>query len=496
MRRLLEPAVLLRILAPLVLLPVLGLAARPHALSDLMRQAGRARHFGSRSSLAAQLVQIAEFQPWRLELWEQAGLYALQGGDNETALRWLQQAEAAGRLSPTGYLYLGDAFSQAGDIESARGAWDAARSGVDAWEVQRHLLDLNQHAGDIDAVISNLQTLLDLRPTDVALRYRLGLHLAARQPEAALSHLAQVADLDASLKAQAEALISAIRTAQLQGDSAYTLLEAGRALASSGEWVLAAEAFHGAIQAAPDYAEAWAYLGEARQQTAVRGQGATATSLKAVGGQPSTGDASHNGLAELEKALALDPRSLAANTLLALYWQRQGDHEQAVEVLQAVTGYYPENYTLQAELGGALARTGELEDALQAYQKGVELAPRQAEPWRLLADFSVRYEYLLDEVGLPAARRAAMIAPDDPANSDVLGQALLLQGDLASAGRSFQRAVDLEPGYALAKVHLGLAYILQGDSRRAYRIWTAVSATIPGTPAAELAQRLLKNYYP
>ncbi len=495
MRRLLETPILLRILAPLILLPLLGLAARPHALDARQRQIGRARPFRSYSVLARGLTDVASYQPWRLELLEQAGLYAFQGGDTKTTLHLLERAASAGLLSQTGYLYLGDAYLHSGDTDAAMAAWEKARLGVGAEEITRRYLEVHLGVGDIPAVAADLQTLVELRPTDVRLRYQLGLHLAALQPESALPHLAQVADLDPALKPGAERLAGSIRTALLAGDPAYTLLESGRALASIGEWALAAEAFRGSIAAEPNYAEAWAYLGEATQQLAVYGspeiEGQTADS-----GPPSVASLAEYGLAELEKALQLDSNSLPANTLIALYWQRQGRYDLALEYLNRVTALFPDDPTLQAQLGSTLALSSDLEAALKAYRRGVELAPLQAEPWRLLAGFCVLHEYLLKEEGLPAARRAAALDPSDPANLDTLGQALLLLEDFSTSQRFFESALELDSGYAPAQVHLGLVYALQGDTQKAYRAWKSVSASSPGTPAAEQAERLIKNYFP
>ena len=208
------------------------------------------------------------------------------------------------------------------------------------------------------------------------------------------------------------------------------------------------------------------------------------------------GGAPETGLAELHKALELDPLSLVANTLLALYWQRQGDLGTAQTYLENVTRLYPDNPSLHAELGNTLAQLGELEAALQAYQRAVELAPNSADAWRLLAGFCAKYEYRLREVGLSAARQAAALGARDPANHDMLGQVLLLLGDLTSAERAFQRAQEIDASYALARVHLGLVYILQGDTQRARQEWQAVLDQAPGSPAAEQAQRLMQNYFP
>lgn len=201
-------------------------------------------------------------------------------------------------------------------------------------------------------------------------------------------------------------------------------------------------------------------------------------------------------MVELKQALELDPRSLAANTLMALYWQRRGEYGRALQVMQNLTSVYPDNPALQVELGRALAQTGDLEAALQAYQRALDLAPRNADYWRTLADFSVRYEYQVRQVALPAARQAAALNHGDPANSDMLGQVLLLLEDLTSAQRAFLRSLETGNDYPPAQVHLGLVYMLRGERLAAYRIWTQVLQTAPGAPAADQAKRLLENYFP
>jgi len=114
----------------------------------------------------------------------------------------------------------------------------------------------------------------------------------------------------------------------------------------------------------------------------------------------------------------------------------------------------------------------------------------------LLAEFSVRHEYQVRQIALPAARRAAALNPGDPANSDMLGQVLLLLEDLTSAQGAFQRASEADAGYAPAQVHLGLVYMLRGERLEAYNKWTQVLQTAPGVPAADQAKRLLENYFP
>jgi tetratricopeptide (TPR) repeat protein len=408
-------------------------------------------------------------------LWEQAGQLALRGADFQSAIAYFEQAAAQNALSPAGQISLGDAFMGAGDQAAAAGAWQQAlQAQGPSQALLSKLLETHRTLGDYPAAIADLQALTSLRPTDAALRYQLGLLLATQQPEAALAHLVQAAELDTSLKAKAEVLVDRIR---LPGDPAQTLFESGRALASIDEWKLAVEAFRQATVVRPDFADAWAFWGEARQHVE---------------------DFSLNPVPppELEKALSLEPGSLSANTLMALFYQRHARFDQAVEYLRKVTRLYPKSPALQVELGEALALSGDLEAALQAYQQAVALAPQDPSYHRQLAGFCIRYEYRLSEVGLAAARQAVLLDPQGPDSLDVLGQALFILGDLANAERFYLRALEVQPKHTSAHLHLGLLYILQGESQRARQEWSLVISLAPGAPTAEQAQRLINNYFP
>jgi tetratricopeptide (TPR) repeat protein len=349
--------------------------------------------------------------------------------------------------------------------------------GIPADDIYTRLLPVHRQQADYPAVLADLQALTDLQPDDAGLQYQLGLVLAALQPEEALSHLSRAAELDPSLAEQTDKLAQNIRIARLKDDPAFTLLEAGRALGALNEWALAAEAFRRATQTRPDYAEAWAYLGEARQQLP-------------------EAQAGGDGLAELDYALQLDPKSLSAHMFLSLYWQRQGQLDRALDYLDQAASLYPDNPTLHTEMGHVLALQGDLPAAQQAYQQAIELAPQDPIYYRLLAAFSLAHNYQVSQVGLPAARKALLLSPNDPASLDMLGQVLLELGDSTSAKRFLERAVLQQPRYAPAHLHLGLIYVIEGNRQAAYEKFNHVLSLAPGTTAADQAQRLLDNYFP
>jgi len=477
MKRLLRPG----LFALLFLMLLLWVAFRPHEVARdfwKINQMQQSKAPEDLPGIAQAYARLAERIPWRSDFWEQAGSYALRAGDLEASIRYLSNAKSRDALSSEGFEQLGAAYQQAGHANAAVQAWEEAVQARQASpSIYRQLYQAYLENKNYAAATQHLQELSGLQPLDADLSYQLGLLLAALDPESALAHLAKSADLDAGLSASAQSVIDAIRTGLLADDPAYTLLSAGRALAAINEWQLAYLAFQQAIQARPDYAEAWAFLGEANQHL-------------------DQSDQEMSTLEILEKALRLDPNSLAANSTLGLYWRRQGVHEQALKYYQKATEISPNNPTLQVDYANALAHTGEYEKSLEVFQHAIELAPQNPAFYRHLAAFSLSYEYQVRQIALPAARQALLLQPDDPESLVTMGQVLVLLGDLATAERYLNTALQIEPNQASAHLQLGLLYILRGDRQAAFAKWTLVQSLAPGSPASDQAQRLLQNYFP
>jgi len=466
---------LLRLALLGVLIALLGLAPRLHQINQGLVLARRAMNLGSPRSASDHLEQAAQHMPQHAELWELAGRQALLAGDAQVAIRNLAQVPLE-RLSLQGRLDLGDAYLQTGNLGAAIQVWQSAASAGNASpDLYQRLWQAHLTAGDYLNAIENLRLLTVLQPEQASLRYQLGLLLATQNPEAALPHLVQSAELDSGFKSAAGSLQRSIRSARLAEDPAYLLLAAGRGLASLGEWNLAAEAFRQAIETHQDYAEAWAYLGEARQHVDP-GQEA--------------------GYPELQRALELDPQSLSAHIFLSLYWQRHERYELAQESLQQAINVDVENPVLHTELGNLTAIQGDLVSALESYQRAIVLAPNDPAFRRYLVNFCLKYEYQLRTVGLQAARQAVILDSGDPANLDAMAQVLIKLDDQVNAERFLQRAIQSDPNFAPAHLHLGLVFLFQGQERRAYQEFNLARSLSEGTATAVQAERLLRSYFP
>ncbi len=482
MERLTTTSVILRILIPVLLIPLLGITPLPHSVYSTLRQVQLTLDSDSPSDTAENLSQLIKYYPDRLDLWELTGHYALLGGEYETAVGYFQHAAELNQLSSNGFTELGDAALLAGDLATAISSWESAVTiaGPSIYLYSR-LLETHRLQDDFNEMIADLQILIELDPNNSDHLNELGLLLATTDPEIALAYLIRAAEINPVYTDNFQTIKSAVDYARTFDNPAFTLVESGRALANLNYWQHAARAFVEATKIRPDYAEAWAFLGEARQKISLE----------------KTQDNSEIGYQELAYALELNPDSIAANTLMALYWQRQERIDLSLVYLHQAESIEPNNPTMQVEIGRTIAMMGDLEKAQQYYERATQLEANDPNYWRLLAEFSLIYETQLHEVGLPAARQAVLLNPEDPANLDMMGQIFILLEDFHSAMRFLQRAIQADPDYAAAHLHYGFSNLLQENTSEAWQHLSLAASLAPnGSSIEEQANRMLEMYFP
>lgn len=304
----------------------------------------------------------------------------------------------------------------------------------DSPQAAKRRAELQQSLGRYPAAVQSWEEYLSLvEEADPGVHYSLGLLLTALEPVDALPHLNRAA----RAYPPADALRRTVGEVVDQ-EPAYRLVVAGQGLAAIDRWALAAVAFEKALDLRPDYAEAWAYWGEALQH---------------VPGEE------HDPLLALEHALELAPDSALPHMFLGTYWQRQDDHKQALEYFQEAAELSPENPDVYVELGKSKAVMGDLEEAINQYQKAIQIQPDSADYHRLLAQFCVNFHFRVKEEGLPAARRAVELSGDSPHSLLVMGRVLSEVGDIQNAKKFYIRALEQDPDFSFAHLQLGITYL-------------------------------------
>jgi tetratricopeptide (TPR) repeat protein len=421
---------------------------------------------------ASQHYELAARQLfWRTDLRESAGLSAYRSGDYDGTIHLLRPTMPRQALSPRGWDALGSAYWATGDRVSAIAAWKTGarlnpRDPLFLDRLASAYRELKDFASERDALAQRLRL-----SDDAPAHYRFGLLLMEADPARAGREL-NAAAADANFAPAAATLLAALKAAAAATSVANQLLSIGRGLGLVEEWELAAAALERAVEADANNAEAWAWLGEARQHTGQDGQ------------------------LELDRALLLGPGNPLIHVLRGLRWRRQGNASAAVNEYSRAVEIEPDNPVLRSALGEAYAAAGDLVAALTAYQAATALAPADAAYWRILAAFCADNGVQLVEIGLPAAQKADALRPRDAQTLDTLAWTYAQAGYAEKAEQTALQAIRLAPELALAHLHLAQIYLASGREAMALKQLTTTRDLDPNGSAGKMAAALLSKYFP
>jgi Flp pilus assembly protein TadD len=84
-----------------------------------------------------------------------------------------------------------------------------------------------------------------------------------------------------------------------------------------------------------------------------------------------------------------------------------------------------------------------------------------------LAAFFIENDLRVAESGIPAARQALLLAPNDDRALDLIGVGWFKVGDFPEAERMLRRAIGMNPNSAAAHLHLGMCLLEEGLAEEA-----------------------------
>ena len=299
-----------------------------------------------------------------------------------------------------------------------------------------YLLGIAQHqSGQHAEAASSFRTALDIRPYGPAW-IRLGEALSAG--------------------GQLEAAGDALRAASnMDGNSAYVSYALGKVLLELGETAEALESLERAVALAPDSGAVRRSLGMAYRSTGEQelANRALAQIGSAADQQPMLEDA----LYESVTGLAVDAQHFLNR---GRSFDSAGRTTEAIEAYQRAIELDPNMAQAHANLVGSFGRTGEIDRAEEHYATALALNPNLEE---LHNNWGVVQASRGDPDAAAAAfRRALELNPNSAHANANLGVALLEAGQLDEAVRRFQEAVKSDPTNRPARMNLG-TLALEGD---------------------------------
>lgn len=416
-------------------------------------------------------------------VWPSNSLPYIRQGQTYLALRDYARAQdaflRAGRLGGLrGEVRLGlaDSYAGLGAQASAMSVWRAlVREPLWAAEAHYRLGRAYMEQGRWSAAEREFAAMLESQATSPArllqlAHYNLGLLRADDEPAAAMAHLEQAGKgPEAPVTTAAQQMMDVLSTAQTVEDDAYVAALIGEAFLNVGELALARRQFEAALDLNPAYPAAHAYLGHILDQQGRDGRA----------------------VMHLAAAIDLDPSYVLGYYFFGVFFRDRGQFSRARLFFARALRLDPDNAALCVDMAQTYLAVPDYVSAEAWLLRAVELAPEEAQFHRILAQFYADHLIRVAERGIPAARQAVDLAPDDPLAHDVWGWALYLTGNLPAAQIALQRALELDPYVPRAHYHLGVVYAAQGRWHEARWEYTRVLDLDPGGPLAERARGAL-----
>jgi tetratricopeptide (TPR) repeat protein len=170
-----------------------------------------------------------------------------------------------------------------------------------------------------------------------------------------------------------------------------------------------------------------------------------------------------------------------------------GDYAGAVAQFRIATGLFTTNAAIWNYYGVALQHASQPDDAVNAYQRALELD-------RDLLEARLNLGTLYLEQNKPDAAKTEFTActlrrPNDPAGWLKLGAAQLKLGEIVPAERSFSTVYHLDTNNVEALNGFGLARVQRGKPREAAQFFAAALLVRPDYPAALLNLAAVNQEY-
>ena len=152
---------------------------------------------------------------------------------------------------------------------------------------------------------------------------------------------------------------------------------------------------------------------------------------------------------------------------MALTHQQLGHWKDSEALFRQALEVTENNCLAHNNLGAALAKKGQIDEAIRQLQEALRLQPHFAPACNNLANALLLKGQIDEAIG--QYQEAIRLNPDHAEAHYNLGTALLLKGQTDEAIRQFQEAIRLKPDHPLAHYNLGNAFLLKGQMDEAIR---------------------------
>jgi tetratricopeptide (TPR) repeat protein len=159
------------------------------------------------------------------------------------------------------------------------------------------------------------------------------------------------------------------------------------------------------------------------------------------------------------EAVDSDPLSAEAHAILAEIYMDKANWSRALEEIDTAVRLDPDNALVQRNRGYVLDNQGRHGEAIAAFVRAAELAPKLGYIYTTAGNGYVALgEY---DNAITYYEKTVEATPDSPVGYDALGHASALAGDPDRGLSMLKKAIEIDPEYGPAYAHLGRLYYTQ-----------------------------------
>jgi protein O-mannosyl-transferase len=174
-----------------------------------------------------------------------------------------------------------------------------------------------------------------------------------------------------------------------------------------------------------------------------------------------------NSEALFRHALQVTEDNWVAHNNLGSALEKKGQIDEAIRQYQDALRPAPDYALAHNNLGGALVKKGQIDAAIGQYQEALRLKPNYAEAHYNLGA-ALLNQGQIDEA-IRQYQEALRVKPDYAEAHNNLGAAFLKKGQIDEAISQLQAALRLDPDHAVARNNLGIALVTKGQTDEAIR---------------------------
>jgi tetratricopeptide (TPR) repeat protein len=168
---------------------------------------------------------------------------------------------------------------------------------------------------------------------------------------------------------------------------------------------------------------------------------------------------------------------------------KSDDHQATLASLLELAKMLPDNPEIQFNIASTYEKLGDMDKALEFYQKAGELKPDFYDAWLSIGDIQGKRKAWPEAAA--AMKKAIDLKATDPIA--LFNYAVYAQnaGDLAAAESAYEKTLALDPGRAMAHYQLGLMAVSKEQNDAAIAHFEKFLELAPNDPQAEAAKGVI-----